>query len=729
MKVEPGNWPWGTASLALTLAGLAWVLARRRGRPARSPRAWAVWLGRLGLFAIGWAMLLPTHGPLLTVDTARDLIQALGIARLGQHPSVGPAIPPLHSNLSPLWYYLLAPPMWVGRVWALVAFQVGWQALTTEALFAFVRRLFGSAAAAMACVGLMLSANVATTFDVLTHANLLFVVTVWCLHALLRAHVDEESEQIVPVIFWLSVAVQVHATAIVLWPVALAFALLRGRDARWDDTAVALLVGLAPFLPSMPTVPGVYDEPFGLLLYDVLDRSKAVVPGAIAVLLIARPRTLTRPRGLGLTALTLLAWAAWTFPLAHGERLGLLNLGVVLDAPRLTAAPVPTDVQRVWLSLVSVSGAPGWVAALSAALASALIAIGATKTVRAALRGDDQGTLLPRRSDAFLVCLWSSLTLAPGLAFVTLHDAWERYVAIGALSLIVLGAAGAAQLGSVVGARLPTRARLPVGATVPVGALAVAIACRHAAAPDTHPWRAEIAQAMADGVRALPGLDTDGVLRRVHATPDMLDSDKTSSTALLQAAALDGPLAHDAPDARHWRVWRPPSGPLAPGDVAFGGSGFVARPYAPTLRVQDITLAGRVHPRGQPDRDTLRLPFREEDALHYPSWVTPNLGIDAQPLLPGADGVTADLLIPRATTPPAFTGVVVLANGNLFESSARRDEPCGVEVWSADASLPATRLDDARVWFPLPPDPSPLRVRVTACSLRELDVFEAPEGG
>lgn len=184
-------------------------------------------------------------------DTARDVAQALAIRRFDAFPLQGPMFASsLH--LGPLWFYVLALPLFVHQSWLAVAlFVPALGSLQFPLAYAAGRRLGDRRLGLLWCALLALPGW--GSFELLgfAHTNVVPACTMLVLYTLVRLAQDRRPVWLVWAAGALSLAVHAHPTTAAFAPVVAAVALFAIRDAgalaRWG--AAALAIALLPFAP------------------------------------------------------------------------------------------------------------------------------------------------------------------------------------------------------------------------------------------------------------------------------------------------------------------------------------------------------------------------------------------------------------------------------------------------------------------------------------------------
>ncbi len=184
-------------------------------------------------------------------DTTRDVAQAFAIRRFDAFPLHGPMFASAF-HLGPLWFYVLALPLFVQQSWLAVAlFVPALGSLQFPLAYAAGRRLVDRRLGLLWCALLALPGWGSFELIGFAHTNVVPACTMLVLYALVRLAQDRRPAWLVAAAGALSLAVHAHPTTAALAPVVAAVALFALRDAgvlaRWG--APALAVALLPFAP------------------------------------------------------------------------------------------------------------------------------------------------------------------------------------------------------------------------------------------------------------------------------------------------------------------------------------------------------------------------------------------------------------------------------------------------------------------------------------------------
>ncbi len=184
-------------------------------------------------------------------DTTRDVAQALSIREFAALPMHGPMFAgTLH--LGPLWFYVLALPLFVHSSWLVVAlFVPALGSLQFPLAYAAGRRLVDRRLGLLWCALLALPGWGSFELVGFAHTNVVPACTMLVLYALVRLARERRPAWLVGAAAALSLAVHAHPTTLALAPVVAIVALVSLRDAavlaRWGAAAVA--VALLPLVP------------------------------------------------------------------------------------------------------------------------------------------------------------------------------------------------------------------------------------------------------------------------------------------------------------------------------------------------------------------------------------------------------------------------------------------------------------------------------------------------
>ena len=186
-------------------------------------------------------------------DTTRDVAQALAIRQFDAFPLHGPMFASsLH--LGPLWFYVLALPLFVHQSWLSVAlFVPALASLQFPLAYAAGRRLLDRRLGLLWCALLALPGWGSFELVGFAHTNVVPACTMLVLYTLVRLAQERRPGWLVCAAAAMSLAVHAHPSTAVLLPVVAAVAVVSIRDAgalaRWG--AAALAIALVPFAPLL----------------------------------------------------------------------------------------------------------------------------------------------------------------------------------------------------------------------------------------------------------------------------------------------------------------------------------------------------------------------------------------------------------------------------------------------------------------------------------------------
>lgn len=188
-------------------------------------------------------------------DTVRDVAHAEAIHRLVAFPLHGPELAPGQVNglhLGPVWFYLLALPLWFHSSWVAIAvFVAALTSLQFPLAYATGRRLGGRRFGLLWCVLLALPGW--SSFDLVgfAHTNAVRVAVMLTLYALVRLALERRPRWLVLAAFALALAVHAHPTALAyaLLVAVVGFVALPDAGARMRWGLAALLAAALPFAP------------------------------------------------------------------------------------------------------------------------------------------------------------------------------------------------------------------------------------------------------------------------------------------------------------------------------------------------------------------------------------------------------------------------------------------------------------------------------------------------
>lgn len=798
MIIDLRQWPWVSIALVLSTIGWLWVYGRRLQAVRRSPVArsdrTALMRGFLPLLVVATIAVFYYHrvlrlgGPEIYTDTLRDLMNALVIARTdgGSHlPSIPSGF--IGQVIGPNWYYLLSLPLCIHRLDALSMTLLAAEGLTVVAFFALARRLGGSAVAGAASVLFLLSGTVASAWAWLTHSNLLPLFSILTIHSLLRFQIDGRSERLVAALFWLSMTLQMHVTAVCLAVTVLVVAVALGGNARLADIPPALLAGLAPNLLVVPSLPWAAPLPPGPLLAQITTHNAAAIPAAICFFAVARPRSLRTTRGLLVAGTVLCVWAAWFAWLSAGgldpRGLQFLNFGVPASLAQPAGLSANESIVAVLRQLLEF-GSVSWI---DACCVAGFAILGFSRCVGALRRPGGASAGPPPRAEAIIILAWLFTTLPGGVAVCVQLVAFPRYLILGVLPWILIVAMGLVvwwrtiiefrvselqewrervldiivylvalvpvalvisspiRLAVVVPllTRIAPRGYRPQVAALLAVLLAVFATSQRIGADAKASFRSIYpSEQLVVGLLRVPTMRPRMLDRRVHGPYNVLRSkdggsfffaqlalmDDTADTLESDAFAVDGGTHFLVADATFGRF---------PAAVPLGDLGLVAIPYRPALRLDDVrvhALGGSID--GAPISE-FALPFHSVHGLmtSYPAALRPRFRVAPSPLLPNDDHLTVDIEVPRDPPAQPIPGVEVAIETALPPWGT--GEACHVTLLADGEVIPATEsppsvpimwLEGPNYWrFPLAPhdDRITLRLIVRDCTVSALDLYDS----
>ena len=184
-------------------------------------------------------------------DTTRDVAQAFAIRHFDAFPLHGPMFASSF-HLGPLWFYVLALPLFVQQSWlALALFVPALGSLQFPLAYAAGRRLVDRRLGLLWCALLALPGWGSFQLIGFAHTNVVPACTMLVLYALVRLAQERRPAWLVAAAGALSLAIHAHPSTAALAPAVVAVALFALRDAgalaRWG--AAALAVALLPFAP------------------------------------------------------------------------------------------------------------------------------------------------------------------------------------------------------------------------------------------------------------------------------------------------------------------------------------------------------------------------------------------------------------------------------------------------------------------------------------------------
>ena len=186
-------------------------------------------------------------------DTARDVAAGLAIHDMMRLPAQGPLLAGT-AHLGPLWFYLLALPMWIHRSWLAVALFVAIiGSLQFPLAYAAGRRLIDRRYGLLWCALLALPGWGSFQLVGFSHTNMVPTCSMLVIYALVRLAQERRPRWLLVAAAAFSLALHAHPTTIGLAPfIALvALAAMPGLSAllRWG--ALAVVIALLPFAPLL----------------------------------------------------------------------------------------------------------------------------------------------------------------------------------------------------------------------------------------------------------------------------------------------------------------------------------------------------------------------------------------------------------------------------------------------------------------------------------------------
>jgi hypothetical protein len=184
-------------------------------------------------------------------DTTRDVAQAFAIRQFAAFPLHGPMFASsLH--LGPLWFYVLALPLFVQQSWLSVAlFVPALASLQFPLAYAAGRRLADRGLGLLWCAALALPGWGSFELVGFAHTNVVPACTMLVLYTLVRLTQERRPGWLACAAAAMSLAVHAHPSTVVLLPIVAVVAVVSLRDAgvlAWWG-AVALAIALVPFAP------------------------------------------------------------------------------------------------------------------------------------------------------------------------------------------------------------------------------------------------------------------------------------------------------------------------------------------------------------------------------------------------------------------------------------------------------------------------------------------------
>jgi hypothetical protein len=287
-------------------------------------------------------------------DTARDVAQALAIRQSSSWPLHGPMFAgSLH--LGPLWFYVLALPLFVHSSWLAVAlFVAALSTLQFPLAYAVGRRLRDRRLGLLWCALLALPGWGSFQWVGFAHTNVVPAVVMLVLYMLVRLAQERRPVWLPLAAGALSIAVHAHPTALAYAPLVLLVAAYAIRNVGalvlWGAAAIA--VALIPFAPlafeAAAAQGGLLQQSGDYVEGLVHVRNLANVPALFYAMLERGPRVVTD------------AFCAWP----PGSALGLRVLTFAIEA----AAIVGLAVALAWRDRLA------WAALALTVLVAAVIA-------------------------------------------------------------------------------------------------------------------------------------------------------------------------------------------------------------------------------------------------------------------------------------------------------------------------------------------------------------------
>lgn len=218
-------------------------------RSDSAPPRWAPAVVVLSMVIyLGCAPFAVTH-----FDFARDVGVALGIANAEHWPLQGPL---LNGNLhlGPVWYYLLAVPLWLTHSWIVVVMTIGLiAALKFPLAYALGSRLVDPYFGLLWVVMLGLPGWNSLDVMLMEHTSFVAVCVLGFFWMLLRYWETGSTRYLYGLCFLYALALHAHPSTYALILVAAPFVLRRWwtSPTKWRELSIGAFVFLAPFVPFL----------------------------------------------------------------------------------------------------------------------------------------------------------------------------------------------------------------------------------------------------------------------------------------------------------------------------------------------------------------------------------------------------------------------------------------------------------------------------------------------
>jgi hypothetical protein len=185
------------------------------------------------------------------LDLSRDIGVALGIANAERWPLHGPALNwTLH--LGPVWYYLLAVPLWLTHSWIVVVMTIGViAALKFPIAYALGSRLVDSRFGVLWVVLLALPGWNSLEVLLMEHTSFVATCVLGFLWMLLRYSETGSARYLYGLSILYALSLHAHPSTLALLLVATPFVLRSWSKSptKWRELAIAVFMLLVPFLP------------------------------------------------------------------------------------------------------------------------------------------------------------------------------------------------------------------------------------------------------------------------------------------------------------------------------------------------------------------------------------------------------------------------------------------------------------------------------------------------